>query len=72
MLVEVGCGTRKGHVSRIDSAVSNETVEGRVVMMYGGKMFLDMEKFHGRVRQWDEHEKLLCISNYLIAKLRAF
>ena len=58
MLFDVRHGASNGHVCRVDSAVSNETFKGRVVMMCGGNMLLDVETFLGGVCQWYEHEKL--------------
>ena len=72
ILVDVRCGASDGHVHRMESAVSNETAEGRVVMMCGGGVSLAMVPCLGGVRQWDEHEQFFCISNYLIAELCVF
>ena len=58
MLVDVRRGASNGNIHRMDSAVLNETVEGRVAIMRMGKIFTDMSTFLGGVRQWYEHNQL--------------
>ena len=60
VLVDVGLGASDEHFRRMDSAVSNKIVKGRVSMMCGGKMLPVMANCIGGVRRWDEH-KQLCI-----------
>ena len=64
MLVDVGRGTSNGHICRTESSVLNKKVKERVVMMCRGKMFPAVVTCLSGVSRWDEHKKLLCISNY--------
>ena len=58
MLFDIGRGASNGHFCRMDSAVSNKMVKGRVVMMCGGNILPAVETCLGIMCRWYKHKKL--------------